>query len=80
MSEYHGILSAAFQLPVADRLKLIDDLAASVPDDQPPALSRAWLEEIERRSADIDTGAVQTDAWTDVKRRLFKKHGVDGAD
>jgi len=79
MSDYHAIFAAASQLPVADRLRLIDDLAASVPDDQPPMLSEAWLEEIERRSVEIDSGAVQTEAWIDIRRRLFEKHGVDGA-
>jgi len=78
MTDYDAILSAASQLPVTERLRLIDELAASVPDDQPPTLSSAWLEEIERRSAEIDSGAVSTEAWPDVRRRLFDKHGVDG--
>lgn len=80
MSEFDAILSAALQLPVADRLRLIDELAASVPDDHPPALSGEWLEEIGRRSAESDSGAVATEPWADVRERLFRKHGVDGAD
>ena len=80
MSNYESILSAASQLPVGDRLRLIDELASSVPDDQPPRLSDAWLREIDRRSAEIDTGAVVTEDWADIRARLFTKHGVDGAD
>jgi hypothetical protein len=64
---------------MADRLRLIDDLAASVPDDQPPVLSKAWLEEIEQRSENIDSGSVKTEAWIDIRRRLFNKHEVEGA-
>ena len=79
MADYHAVLDAASQLPMADRLRLIDDLAASVPDDQPPALSEAWLKEIEQRSEGIDSGSVQTEAWVDIRRRLFNKHGVEGA-
>jgi len=79
MSDYHAVLDAASQLPMADRRRLIDVLAASVPDDQPPTLSKAWLEEIEQRSNDIESGAVKTEAWTDIRHRLFDKHGVDGA-
>jgi putative addiction module component (TIGR02574 family) len=80
MEDYESILSAASELPVANRLRLIDELVASVPDDQSPSLAEAWLEEIQRRSAEIESGAVQTESWDAVRSRLFKKHGVDGAD
>jgi len=79
MTDFHSVLDAASQLPMADRLRLIDVLASSVPDDQPPSLSDAWLEEIERRSDDIDSDTVQTEAWADIRSRLFDKHGVEGA-
>ena len=79
MSNYESVLSAASQLPVDDRLRLIDELASSVPDDQPPKLSDEWRREIDRRSNEIDSGAVVTEAWVDIRARLFAKHGVDGA-
>ena len=79
MSDYQSVLSAASQLPVTDRLRLIDELASSVPDDQPPALDAQWLAEIERRSLEVDSGAVATEDWTAVRSRLFTKHGLDGA-
>lgn len=80
MSNYDSILSAASQLPVSDRLRLIDELASSVPDDHPPQLTDAWLCEVDRRSNEIDSGAVDTEAWADIRARLFTKHGIDGAD
>ena len=79
MSNYESVLSAASQLPVGDRLRLIDDLASSVPDDQPPQLSDAWLSEIDQRSGEIDSGAVATEDWADIRARLFTKHGIDSA-
>jgi putative addiction module component (TIGR02574 family) len=79
MSNYESVLSAASQLPVSDRLRLIDDLASLVPDDQPPQLSDAWLSEIDRRSSEIDSGVVATEDWADIRARLFTKHGVDSA-
>ena len=79
MSNYESVQSAASQLPVDDRLRLIDELASSVPDDQPPRLSDAWLREIDRRSDEIDSGTVATEDWSDIRARLFAKHGVDGA-
>ncbi|MDA1052065.1 MAG: addiction module protein [Planctomycetota bacterium] len=80
MPEYESVFSAAAELSIADRLRLIDDLAASVPDDQPPTLSDEWLAEIERRSTDLDAGIVTPEPWVDVRQRLFRKHGIGDAD
>ncbi|MDA1018249.1 MAG: addiction module protein [Planctomycetota bacterium] len=77
MSNYQAVLSAASSLPITERLQLIDELASGVPDDQPPQLSDSWLEEICRRSAEIDGGTVETEDWLDVKARLFSKHVGD---
>jgi putative addiction module component (TIGR02574 family) len=79
MSNYESVRSAASQLPVDERLRLIDELASSVPDDRPPQLSDTWLREIARRSNEIDSGAVATEDWSDIRARLFAKHGDDGA-
>ena len=76
MTEYQDILAHATKLPVDDRLRLIDDLASSVPDDCPPKLSPEWLSEIDRRSREIDAGDVDTESWADIRQRLFSKHGV----
>lgn len=80
MSQYESVLAAASELPVPDRLRLIDDLASSVPDDQPPALSETWLAEIERRSAELDAGEAIAEPWPQVRHRLFREHGVHEAD
>ncbi len=79
MTDYESVLSAAAQLPTVDRLRLIDDLASSVPDDQPPQLSAAWLEEIERRSSEVQSESVVLEPWSDIRARLFGKYGVDSA-
>ncbi len=80
MSEYQDVLNHASQLSVADRLRLIVDLASSVPDDHPPTLSPKWLAEISRRSDEVDAGNVETEDWSVVRNRLFDKHGVRDAD
>ena len=80
MTEYQDILAHASQLPVDDRLRLIDDLASSVPDDRPPRLSPEWLAEVSRRSDEVDAGAVNTESWTEIRARLFAKHGIRDAD
>lgn len=80
MAEYEAVFSAAAELSVADRLRLIDELAASAAEDQPPSLSDDWLAEIERRSAEIDAGTVTPEPWPEVRQRLFRKVGLDRAD
>jgi len=80
MPKYESILAAASQLPVPERLRLIDDLAASVPDDRPPQLSEEWLAELERRSAELDSGTVAPEPWPDIRQRLFGKHKIADAD
>jgi len=80
MTQYELILSAASQLPIDERLRLIDELAASVPDDCPPSLSPEWHAEIERRSAEIDSGAAAPVAWELVRKELLSKLGLDRLD
>ncbi len=77
MPDYQSVASAAFQLPMGDRLRLIDELASSMPDDQPPHVSDAWLREIDRRSSEIDSGAVATEEWAGIRERLFTRHVPD---
>ncbi len=79
MPDYQDILASASQLPIEDRLRLIDELASSVPDDQPPKLSEEWLGEIKRRSEEIDSGAVKTESWSAIRERLFSRLGVQDA-
>ena len=76
MTDYDSIFATASNMPVVDRLRLIDELAAGVPDDQPPMLSNAWLEEIAQRSAEIDAGTVATQPWPEVRKQLFSQAGV----
>ncbi len=79
MTQFESVLSAASQLSVDERLLLIDALAASVPDDHPPTHSPEWLAEIERRSAEIDSGAVTPIPWETVRERLFNRTASDRA-
>ncbi len=41
-------------LPVAERVALADELYASVPEDWQRETDRVWLNEAERRSAEMD--------------------------
>jgi putative addiction module component (TIGR02574 family) len=79
MPDFHAVLTDASQLSVDDRLRLIEALASSVPDDQPPPLSEDWKKEVRRRSEEIDAGTVATEEWSTIWDRLFAKHGIGNA-
>ena len=46
----------ALQLPSGERARLVDRLIASL--DADPAIEDAWAAEVERRNAQIESGAV----------------------
>lgn len=77
MTTYESLLLDASQLPVADRIQLIDALWDTVPEDSLPPLSNDWVAEIQRRSAEYDAGLVVTVPWEEIRadalRRLARK-------
>lgn len=73
MSDYTSLLSAASQLPVAERMRLIDELTETIPELPADGLSAEWLEEIDRRSREIDAGTAQLEDWESVRARLFHR-------
>jgi len=67
--EARELLKQALSLPEKERAELaaslINSLDASVDDNT----EAAWQEEIARRMRDIDTGAVKTIPWEEVRRK-----------
>jgi putative addiction module component (TIGR02574 family) len=56
MSDFESLLADANQLPVGERVQLIEALWDTVPPDSLPPLSDEWLAEIARGSAEFDSG------------------------
>lgn len=76
MLDYAELFSAASQLPIDQRMQLIDDLTETLPQ-HPSGLSPEWIEEINRRSAEIDAGTAELVDWEVVRADLFKRVGLD---
>lgn len=76
MSDYTSLLSAASQLPVADRLRLIDELTETLPELSPEELSPEWQAEIQHRSREIDDGTAQLEDWETIRARLFQRVNI----
>lgn len=76
MLTYETLLADAAQLPVADRIQLMDAIWETLPDDSMPPLSDEWIAEIQRRSAEFDSGSVKTIPWEQVKAEALRRVGV----
>ncbi len=80
MADYEGLPADATRLPVAERIQLIEALWDTVPEDCLPPLSDEWRAEIEKRSAEYDSGSVVAVPWetigADALRRLAA--GIQG--
>ena len=55
-----------------ERAELIGMLLESLEIQDDEGLEAAWLEEIERRVVELDSGAVKTVPWTEVRSRVFE--------
>ena len=64
------LLTHALKLPPAARAALADSLIDSLDSEVDEDAEEAWRSEIARRVRDLDSGAVQTIAWDEVRRRL----------
>ena len=66
------VLASAQALPTAAQVELIEALIAGLDEVDPEPLDEASIAEIQRRSAEYDTGLVRPVAWSEV---LNPAHG-----
>lgn len=67
------VLQAALALSEAERLELVEALLASHTPPEELPFDSAWLAEVQRRSAEIEAGAVQPDSWPVVRERVRQR-------
>ena len=76
MLNYESLLADASRLPVVDRIQLVEALWDTVPADSLPPLTDEWLEEIKRRSAEYESGSVQTVPWEQIRADALRRVGM----
>ena len=64
---------AAAELSEKDRADLAALLIESLERDADPDVESAWAAEVERRMVQLDSGAVKTVSWEEVRRRLLAR-------
>lgn len=63
----------AFELPEKDRATLAGLLIESLEPPPDPEVEEAWAKVAERRWKEIESGAVKTIPWSEVKAKLFRR-------
>ncbi len=76
MSDYDTVLADARRLPLVDRVQLIEALWDTLPSDCLPPLTDEWIAEIRRRSAEYDSGSVQTVPWEQIRADALSRAGL----
>ncbi|MGH9365985.1 MAG: addiction module protein [Thermoanaerobaculia bacterium] len=61
------------KLPDRDRARLAKELIASLDGPSEDGAEQAWAAEIDRRAAEVDSGAVKLLDWESVKAQTRKK-------
>ena len=77
MTTFDDVLGAAQDLAPTDRIRLIHALWETVPPEEWPAPTDAWIEEAQRRSAEYDAGRMTASPWPEVRTRARRKAGLD---
>lgn len=65
----------ALELTEAERAALAGMLLESLEPGDDPEVESAWLAEVDRRLAELDSGAVEPVSWSLVRDRLRRKLG-----
>jgi len=68
--EAADLLKKALSLPVSERADLAGSLIESLDEAQDESVAAAWDEEVARRMAEIDSGAVRPVPLDEARRRL----------
>ena len=75
---YEEVLRTARSLDEPERVRLVDELLGTLSPLGAAPLDDAWLAEIDRRSAELDAGAVQTIPWSEVQRQAWQRANRNG--
>ena len=68
-----NLFREVFELPESERATLAGLLIESLEPPPDPEVEEAWAEEAERRWKEIQSGAVKTIPWEEVKAKLFRR-------
>ena len=72
------LFEEAMRLDPEDRAALAGLLIESLDPESEGGVEEAWVAEVERRMAELDSGTVQTIPWEELRARLYGSSGGPG--
>jgi putative addiction module component (TIGR02574 family) len=75
---YEEVLRTAQSLPETERVRLVEELLGTFGPAEATPLDDIWLAEIDRRSAEIESGVVQTIPWSEVRQKARARAKLNG--
>lgn len=72
-----SLLEQVLALPEDERQEFLTSLQARLPELADGELSDEWIDELDRRLADVESGNVPTVRWEEVKERLLAKYSTE---
>jgi putative addiction module component (TIGR02574 family) len=66
-SKSQSIVAAALDLPERQRAEVVQELLASLSPDAENLLDDLWAAELDRRSAEWQSGEVEATPWAELK-------------
>ena len=73
------LFEEAMRLDPEERAALTGLLIESLEPESEEGVEQAWVAEIERRMAEVDSGAVQTIPWEELRARLYGSSSGSGS-
>jgi putative addiction module component (TIGR02574 family) len=67
------LVNAAIKLDESERVKIVEEILASLEPDTDDDVDAAWAAEVERRSQQIKKRVVRPVSWTEVKSQARKR-------
>ena len=77
-SSTSDLFRKALALDESERAELAGVLIESLDSEKDSGVEAAWLEEIERRIKELDSGQVEGIPWEEVRERILRR--IDVAD
>lgn len=67
------LFEEAMRLDPEERATLMRLLIDSLDAESEEGVDAAWMAEVERRVAELDSGAVQSLSWDELRARLYRR-------
>ena len=69
--EAKRLLEEALKLPADERARLVSSLIESLEESDEAAVEQAWIDEVQKRNTELETGRVRGLTWAEARRVIL---------